>query len=322
MYCDKHEGLETHVRCGRLAGHEPPCAPGFKDVIDSRTLISRLRAAYDGQAKEIRNIPAGPDHDMDRALIHVQAENAAVALARDLFHDTEGTLTTDQVIAVASRGSTLRGFSHTGITYHNAPDMFVGEYVPARDDSFAPGWVQPRWVDGEMTEGVGVTIAIDPGAPEGDRGTITLWTQSYREDPDPSGPRLLHTFEHVSPGVVRLADTKVIPPSQAPAPLKLGALLAAPFGDPVSASELLAEADDLIEQSEQIIRDAAVDDFDVCKPEPAFAEWRAAWKGDEAVSAAIIALGEERAAAIYREAWQDGREVADLPDNGPDQDAP
>jgi hypothetical protein len=220
MYCDKHEGLEPHLRCGRLAGHEPPCAPGFKDVINATSVVTQLRAAYDAHAKEIRNIPAGPDYDIMRAALYKGAEIRTIALARDLFRDTEGTLTTDQVIAVASRGSTLRGFSHTGITYHNAPDLLVGEYVPARDDSFAPGWVQPRWVGGEMVEGVGATIAIDPGAPEGDRSTLTMITRSYHEDgsPDPSGPRLLHTFEHVGPGVVRVVDTKAIPPSDQDTP--------------------------------------------------------------------------------------------------------
>jgi hypothetical protein len=149
MYCDRHEGLEPRLRCGRLAGHEPPCA------VNAQHIVAQLRAAYDAHACMIRHVPSSLDYDIVRTTYRKLAENAAITLARDLLRDTEGTLTTDQIIAVANRGSTLRGYTHTGITYHNVPDLLVGEYVPARDDSFAPGWVQPRWVDGEMIEGAG-----------------------------------------------------------------------------------------------------------------------------------------------------------------------
>lgn len=31
MYCDKHEGLADGARCGRLAGHEPPCETTLRE---------------------------------------------------------------------------------------------------------------------------------------------------------------------------------------------------------------------------------------------------------------------------------------------------
>lgn len=300
-----------------------------------------LRDAYDEHARKIRDVPAGRAYAETRARILERARAAALGIAEAMLwrkHDELSIswpgICEEQIIAVADRSATLRGFSHTGITYHNAPDRFVGDYMPARDDSAAPGWVQPRWVDGEMVAGVDgverVHIAIDPGsAGSADSSSVTLVmvSPSYREDGtiDPDGPRLRQVFDVIKPatpgtvGIVAPASVEILPrPAVAfdiethsvHTPIKLAALLAAPFGDPISATELLADADDLTTQSEQLIRDAAADDYDTLDgDEPTFERVvevrRNIGERDEAFLAAVVALGEMRAAEVYHLAWSD-----------------
>lgn len=297
-------------------------------TFDSRGIVTMLRDAYDEHAKKIRDVPAGSAYDSLRTKYRTRAEQAALTLDSTLAITWPGKCT-EHVIAVANRGATLRGFTHTGVTYHNAPDMFVGDYVPGRDDSSASGWMQPRWVDGEMVAGIEgterVSIAIDPGAPEGDRSTLVMWASSD------DGARVRQVFDVIKPatigtvGIVAPASVEILPPpavafdtethtvqpgEHTPSSLQLAALLAAPFGDPISATELLTEADDLTAQSEQLIRDAAADDFDTLDgEEPAFERAvqvrRDIGQNDEAFLAAVIALGEERAATVYHTAWSD-----------------
>jgi hypothetical protein len=66
--------------------------------------------------KELR-IGASIPIALIRQAFDTSGQAKAITVGRECF--IEGTITDDQIIAVAERRATLRGFNDTGITYHN-----------------------------------------------------------------------------------------------------------------------------------------------------------------------------------------------------------
>lgn len=100
-----------------------------------------VQALRDERSKYLSTVPRGSAHDALRAK-REREWPAAVLKVRD---ECIPNLPDKWAIAIAKGDSTLRGWSHLGLTYHNAPDEIVGGYRPERDDSTADGWVQPVW---------------------------------------------------------------------------------------------------------------------------------------------------------------------------------
>lgn len=69
MYCDKHTGLPSEQRCGRLAGHEPPCKQDevglrgqlywddFHEVMEIMTLVELDSGVAKAEVQDVRKRP-------------------------------------------------------------------------------------------------------------------------------------------------------------------------------------------------------------------------------------------------------------------------
>lgn len=92
--------------------------------------------------KFMSDVPRGGAYDKMRKRREERARKELDEFRLDCIPD----LTVDQLVALVTDAACLCGYSDTGFTYHNAPAHVVGAYMPERDDSLTPGWLQPVWV--------------------------------------------------------------------------------------------------------------------------------------------------------------------------------